>query len=50
MEDILIMLNAYTLGTAVVATEYKREQFGKKKLEMLPFSEAWEWEGLHCGY
>lgn len=34
------MLNADTLGTDVVATEYKREQFGKKKLEMLPFSEA----------
>lgn len=44
------MLNADTLGTDVVATEYKGEQFGKKKLEMLPFSESWEGEGLHGGY
>lgn len=43
-------LKADTLGADVVATEYKCEEPGKKKGGVLTFSEAWEWEGLYCGY
>lgn len=40
MNNIFIKLKANTLGADVVATEYKREELGKKKWEMLTFSEA----------
>lgn len=40
MKDIFIKLKANTLGADVAATEHKRKEVGKKKWEMLTFSEA----------